>query len=490
MSSLAENANKDKDSDLRGGFWTLLSRILAQFIQFIIFIVAVRIMRPEEFGVFALVAAFVVILNQLSTAGWPEYIMQWHGDSFRPRQTLYIAMLVGLGAAILGIVLSLLILLFSGDPVIGSLALILSIGVLFASVGASYAGIMNWQNKLTAAALCALLGEFANLVVAVWSLLEGHGVLALAYGRLASAIVWSVSGFLVSRMAPVVVTNPALIKEMAWFSWHIVASRFLANLRVYAATFIIGGFLGVAAVGYYRASQRIINAFEEIVSAPTGILAWKLFRKTRNDDGNTLGFNFVAQGFFQALYYGAVPLFVGIAILAPDLTRGILGPEWDAATPLLQILAVAALIRTSGHATVPIISLAGKIGLMPRIMLVYTLISITCVTLGAFFGLIPTAWAEVVAAAIVFIINAWIMRKYVNLNFSTILLRSWPAIPALLLALVFPLLANRFDLFIELPALARFILLGLSMVIVYVPVILMLDKAVRLWITQAVFSRN
>ena len=474
-----------QESVLGGGFWTVLSRILTQLTQFAIFMVAVRLLTPAEFGVFALAAAVVVILTQASTAGWPEYIMQWHGDISRIRQTLCIAMICGFAIAALGNIVAGIVGAQVDEPSVRQLIQILSISVFFTSVGAAYNGVLIRKNRLTSAALITLLADVANLIVAVWTLFLGYGVLALAWGRLVSAIVWSVSGVLVSKTLPSIAGAQA-ISDAASFSWKIILTRIVINVRIYAATLIIGGFLGVTSAGFFRAAQRVVTAFEEIVSEPTRVLSWNLFRRSRDDHAGSAGFGALALTFFPILYYGAVPLFVGVILMADTLTAGLLGPGWEAATPVLRILAVAALIRCSGHASVGILTLAGQIRIVPWFTALYAVIAITAVLAASSFGIIAIAASEVVAAAIAFMINAVIAKRYAGISWPEILRKTWRVLPALAIACLPVILANSFDLLAWMHDLVRFVVLGLVMMLFFVPTILFLDKS--LW--AAVQSRQ
>lgn len=103
-------------SSLGGGIWVTVSRVLAQLIQFVIFMVAARILQPAEFGIFALVAAVIVFLNQLAIAGWSEYILNWQGEVARLRHALFVACVAGAFLAVAGLVMSLPIAMLFKQP--------------------------------------------------------------------------------------------------------------------------------------------------------------------------------------------------------------------------------------------------------------------------------------------------------------------------------------------------------------------------------------
>ncbi|WP_283180090.1 hypothetical protein [Gemmobacter sp. 24YEA27] len=57
----------------------------------------------------------------------------------------------------------------------------------------------------------------------------------------------------------------------------------------------------------------------------------------------------------------ALPLFAVLVLLAKDIILTLLGPAWLPAVPVLQALAVAQGIFTTGFALEPVLSLAGAV---------------------------------------------------------------------------------------------------------------------------------
>lgn len=465
--------------NLKSGIWVAGARVLSQLIQFGIFVVAARLLTPADFGVFAMVAAVIVFLNLVATAGWSEYAMNWQGDTVRLRQTLFVALIVGAFIAALGLVISFPLATLFTKPDAGPLARILSLSVFFSASAATYGGILIWQKRLAASASCALLGEVVNFAVAVSMLFGGHGIMSLAFGRLAGAITAGLCGYVLTGIGPRIIRQYDLLQEIVAFSWNITLTRLLMTFRAYGATLIIGGFLGPAAVGYYRAAQRIVGAFEEIISEPVRVLAWSFFRNTPQIEGSNAEIRAAGNKFFPILIYASTPVFIGIALMAEDLTLGILGPEWLAAVPVIRVLAVAGLIRASGTASVPILSVVGQVALLPRYMVIYALISIACISVGAMYGIVAIAVAEVIAATLVFIISAWVMWQYAGLRWLTILKRSWPVLPAILAAIGSALFLQEQTFIVQLHPLMRFFSLGLVMVAVYLPILFRCDRS--LW---------
>lgn len=471
-------------SAVRGGIWTAISRILSQVVQFAIFMVAVQVMPPAEFGIFALVWTWSLILSQFAITGWPEYIMQWRGDSLQPRRVLAMAMTGGALLAGVGIALSYLAPLISDDPRATPLMQVFALWIFFASVGGTFGGALNWEDRLTAAAVSTIFGDLANLAVAVWALLQGHGVFALAAGRLVGVLFWAAAGLVAARMVPDFRITRQQATEIIRFTSRIVAVRLLVNIRLYAATLVIGAFLGAAHAGYFRAGQRLVSALAEILGEPTRVLAWSLFRSTRDAQGPKVDFRERANSFFPLLLVFAVPLFAATAFLADDITMGLLGEEWLPAASVVRILAIAYAVLATSAANEAVLSLAGMVRILPYMVLVNATLGVGITMIAAPHGIFATAWAQVVSALFIFSINAWMMQRHAAIRWWQVFLRLRVLPVALLLSAAVPLLGGQAALLEPVPPFLRAVLLALAFLTVFYAVLLGFDAGLRRQVRQ------
>lgn len=410
----SETANDRKASGtLSGGFWTVIERITAQAGQLIVFIAAARILGPAEFGVFALVSAVAILLLRVAEFGWAQFIMSWDGGDLRARQTLMVAIFSGLGVGLLGLTAAGIMYALGAGATMVALFSLFSVWLLLATTSSAQKGIMIRQDKLKWSAAAETSGEIIATGVALLGLFSGLGVLSLALGRLAFQATHLTVSFVATRLPPALGLKRAELRDILTFSWNLFLTRMIMNLRTYMATFIIGGFLGPAAVGYYRAAERLVGAMAEVVAVPTEVLAWSLFRRARDQEGGSItGFHARAAEFFKVLFALAVPVFVWIAIMGPELVATILGHEWLPAVPVVAILALSRIIILPGHATEAILSLAGEIRRLVPFSLVYLVLGIALILAGAQFGLMGVAWAQVGIAVVVACVTFFLQVRY------------------------------------------------------------------------------
>jgi O-antigen/teichoic acid export membrane protein len=456
-------------SVMKAGVLTTLSRVFSQAAQLAIFLLAARIMGPAQFGVFALVSAIAIIALRFSEAGWAEFVMNWQGAAEVPGQVLLIAILSGLAVAGLGAATSLAVPALTGNEDAARLGLLFSLWILLTTVAAVQNGLMVHQDKLSASALVMILGEAAGFAVSLWSLRQGHGIFALAYGRLAQQTVQVTVAAGVTRVRPRLGMERATLLQLMQFSGHILSSRMISCLRVYAATFVIGGFLGPASVGYFRLAQRLVGAFAEVLGETGRMLAWTVFRNARRLNGGTIrGFQEEARIFFPALLVLAVPVFLWIAVEADALVLGLLGPDWLPAVPVVVLLALSQCLFLPTYATEPLLSMAGQVRQMPRVSLTNALVAIALALVTAPFGMIAVAVGQGLAALVALATSIWLQQRHAGLCWRTILQASLPAVPPLSVATLLLVILKADPLLAQAPPLPRIALSTLVVLLVYV----------------------
>lgn len=457
---------------------TAAERIISQIAQFTVFVVAARILGPADFGVFALVSASAILLLRVAEFGWAPFIMSHDGDDRVPRQVLFVAIVTGVLIGLLGIGGAWLSPAFGTTEEFAALMALFSVWVMLATASQAQKGVMIWQQKLKASAICEIAGELVGLVVAIASLFSGWGLLALAFARLSAQTTHLLLSFVFTRLRPLMGMTSDLINELWVFSSQIFVSRMLINIRLYAATFIIGGFLGPAAVGFFRAADRLVSAAGEVIAVPGQLLAWTLIRKAR-DDGDPVGqadrINAQVSHHIKFLFGASAPIFTWMIVMSPELIGGLLSDEWAPAAPLVAILAVARMLFTFGIVTEPLMSIVGQAKRLPAFTLCVLVMSVALTLISVSFGVYAVAWAQVIIAGLVTMATVWLFKTYAGIQWRGVFM----AIRAILLPFgcgVVVLIGLNLALApLALPDLIEALAFGLAAVVAYALAIRMFD---------------
>jgi len=450
-----------------GALLTALSRAYIQVAQIMIFVVAARILGPADFGFFALISAFAIIALKVSEAGWGEYIMSWSGAPDGPRKVFGAAWIAGLAMMVIGLVAAVLTARISSHEDTQLLVAGFALWIFLATPSAALNGALVWQGRIVAFALIVIVAETAGLIVTLVMLKAGHGVLALVGGRLALQAGFLLLAVAVTRIVPSFWFIRDELPDLMGFSANILVSRLILTLRSYAAVFIVAGFFGPAAVGYFRAGQRVVGAFSELIGEPTRVLAWKAFRTAR-DTGEAGALQNSANVFFPILGIISIPGFLWISVFAEPIIVGLLGPEWAPAVPVIVLLSFAALLGAMGYTTEPLMSLTGNTRVLPRLFLSYAAIAIAMTVVTGPFGMIAVSGAQIVVALIVFVINLQIYKSKLGFVWWPVVRNLLPAVVPIIASLAALVCINQLEVLAGVNPLVRALLISLPPTVMYV----------------------
>ncbi|MDE3238730.1 MAG: oligosaccharide flippase family protein [Paracoccaceae bacterium] len=468
----------------------MAERIIAQVSQLVLFVAAARILSPADFGVFALVSSAAILLMRSAEVGWAPYIMSWEGDDTVPRQVVMVALISGVCIGALAFGVGLLLPLIGLPAVVSHLFLLFSVWIALATTSSAQRGMMIWRDGLLGSSIAESLGEIAGMLVALVLLFHGYGVYSLAFGRLAYQTVHIVLSFAVTRRSPLWGMPRAELRALGHYSWQIFTSRFITNMRLYIGTFLIGGFLGPASVGYYRAAQRLVGSVAEIIGSPSLVLSWSMFRQARDRFGaRSPGFQTQVNVYFKLLTAAGLPIFLWLGLMGGDLITGLIGAKWLPALPLVPVLAFARALTMPNTVLEPILSLTGEIRRLPGFTLIFFIVAAVSTVAGGMIGLTAVAWSEVLTSALAMVAGGVLLQRHCGI--------AWDEVFAALRSLVLPLLAGSLALLFfretlgtaQIGPLTRVLIATLPSLVIYALALALFDPDLRLFLRRRLRAR-
>lgn len=395
-------AEETVDSNVLKGGWVVVARVTSQAAQFLTLIVAARVMMPSDFGTFALLSAIAVGLTRFSEAGWREYVMTAK-DPAACAQANMLALICGIGAFSAGLLASVGLLLFYGSLSSAAAMLLMGLWVILATLSATQAGILVKRNELKSLSLIQIIGEVAGFSASLVAFSLDGGIFGLVAAKLGTQATIMALSVATTRWFPVVRLERRDAGEAMSFSRRILVARIISYAQDNVAIFVIGGIVGPAGAGLFRAAGRLAGSLFEVISEPVRLLAWSTFNvdKPGRAANRLLGLTFIV----------ATPAFVGLAIQAQNLVHLLLGPEWADCAPLLVAFAIAGWFNSLNIVSEPLLVMNGRIELVPRLSFAFTALNLIALLISAPFGIFWIAVGQTMAAIVMLPIILSIQRR-------------------------------------------------------------------------------
>lgn len=217
-----------------------------------------------------------------------------------------------------------------------------------------YGGVTSGFQRYDANNVVAIVSGVITALVNVAVLLLGYGLITLVASttavRLAALLVYRRTAY---RVYPDLEIRPALacrkrLREITGFSVYSGVIEWANKLNYQLDELVIGIFLGTPAVAIWAVAERIISATQRLTNQLNGVLFPVIVDSDATSNQWRLR-QILVQGTRLSLAT-VLPIAVVLLVLGDVLIRAWTGPETSAAAPILQVLAVAVVIRV-GNAT-------------------------------------------------------------------------------------------------------------------------------------------
>lgn len=328
----------------RGVLWAAIGNWGYQITTLIVFSVLARLLRPEDFGLVALAAVFTALMRILAQQGLVDAIVQRPEVEDEDLDTTFWASLA------LGILFTALIAAGSGtigqvlgQPALAPVIAYLSLGLLISSLGSVPRAVLARRLEFRSLSLRLLISVVVGGGAGVAAALSGMGVWSLVVQSVVTELTAVFALWVFSQWRPRFRFSWARLHRLLAFGIHVVGFRVLLFFRTRSDNLLVGSFLGTAALGFYSVAYRLLQLMTNATTAVVGVVAFPVFSRIQGE-----------QELIRAAYYKAIrltslvsfPAFVGMAVLAPELTRLAFGDNWGPSVPVMRVLALTGLLQS------------------------------------------------------------------------------------------------------------------------------------------------
>ncbi len=327
----------------RHASWALTGGFGQALISFIGLVILARLLSPEEFGIAALALMVVRTLNLFCEYLFMETLVQRRNLTSQDIDTAF-------WTAICVSIFLVLMCFLCSDWIAGifertELSVLIrwsSSMLILGAVNGIIIALLRRHMNFRQLTIGNIIGRFFGLVLAI----------AMAYGNLGA---WSLIGQQVGSFAAITVVLWWIMRWRPSLSFSIVSLRQLSPFTVvYLAgeaiklgserifPLLIGYIFGPAVLGLFDLASRISETLGRLVGMATHQITMSIFAR-QQDARETLRKTIYKATELIAIL--AIPVFGGLAIVADDVVSSLFGDQWQSAIPLIQLLAIATIIR-------------------------------------------------------------------------------------------------------------------------------------------------
>jgi O-antigen/teichoic acid export membrane protein len=398
---------------LHGLAWKVGSQLFRQGWRAAVAIILARLLLPDDYGLAAMVLVFGTLIFIFSDLALGSALVQRKELSEEDRSTVFwTASAVGLLFTLVGVACSWPLAAFYGEDEVQPLFAVLSLSFFVTALGTTHAALLNREMSFKSLELRMMAGAAVGGVVGIVLALADYGAWALIGQQLAISVVSTLLLWVLSPWRPRFAFSTASLRSLGSFSFNVFGTRVLFYLNRMDAV-LIGRFLGAAPLGAYSVAQHVILAPLSRLTQPIAELFFPAFSRIQ-DDAERIGALWLRVNRLVAAL--AVPAMLGIMAVAPELVVVVLGEKWDAATPVIQILAWVGLLQSLQKLNSSILQARDRTGVLLRYSVIVLAASLTAFVAGLHWGIVGVATAYAISSTIVEPYYTWVTARSVGLG--------------------------------------------------------------------------
>lgn len=337
-----------RTSVLRGAVLTVGMRWTDRAIGILSTLILARLLVPEDIGIVAMSSLVIALADMLLDLGVAAALIQNKKATREHFDTAWTIRLLQMSAsALLAVIAAPFASVYFGEPRVAPVLQVSAIGLFLA--GLENIGVVAFQKDMRFGSdfrftFLKRIVAFAITMIAAFIL---RNYWALILGALAGRAFGVILSYTMHPFRPRL--SFARGREVFGFSQWMLIRGIGSYLDGALHKFVVGGREGASVMGGYSIGAQIAGMPSTELLMPLNRVLFPRFVHAKEDKAELKRVFLLAQGVQTLL---AVPVSIGLALVAKDAVPVLLGDKWLLAVPFLQLFALAHVVRaltTSSH---------------------------------------------------------------------------------------------------------------------------------------------
>jgi O-antigen/teichoic acid export membrane protein len=374
----------------KAAVWALLDRWGTRTLTTVVFIILARLLTPQEFGIVALALVVRHFLNTLIDQGFSEAIVQ--APDLKPafaNTAFWTALATGSCLTIaLVFTAPFVARAIIGNASVAPLLRVLAVSLAFTALSSTQSALLRRQLAFRDLAVRHLIAQVVAGIVAVAAAFLGAGAWSIVLqtilqGAVGAAILWRYS-----EWRPKLEFDPSTFRSLSVFGMSMIGIDILTTIQQQADNFLVGRSLGAATLGIYALAFRFYFLVVDVAMSSMSGVALSTFARIQ---GDLAAARRVFLSATRLTTLVTLPIFVGMAVVAPEMISVLVGDKWSASAPVLRALCPSGLILCLTYLDRSLIVALGRPRLALRVTALAVALRLIGYIVGVQFGVVGVA---------------------------------------------------------------------------------------------------
>lgn len=406
---------------IHSGKWMAVSMICQRILSFGTFFVMARLLKPEDYGVIAIILMVTAVVDRLTSHGLETALVQGGGEIDRYLDPIWtINLLKSLGLAVVIFFIAGPISVFFNIPQALPLLRLSGLLIIFANLGNVrqiyiFTGLdfkkIFWRD---------LAGQLSYSVVAItWSIFISASAWALLSGHLSRLLVSALATYALYPSKPRFSFNFLSLKKFFSYSKWVVGQNMLDYFNSLIGQIFIGRFLGAERLGFYSKAADLASVTRASLLSIISKVGFYAYNFVQDD------LKKIQDGFIKSLNIMlmlAIPFSFFLLVEGGAIVSVLLGKNWLPLVVPLKVLAVGNIFTAIYGITYPLFNSVGRPDINFKMTMAKLFLSLPLFYFGIeFLETNGAAAADVVISLVLLLYVIWEARKILKLSYKMFL---------------------------------------------------------------------
>ena len=410
-----------------GAAWMVMMRWTIRGIGLISTIILARLLEPSDFGLVAMAAITVGLVEVLLSFGVDMALIQQQSKSredFDSAWTLRLCQ--GITAAILIFFATPFVVRYFHEPRLKAIFWTMIAGILVRSISNIGTVLFRVDLEFDKEFRFEVLKKLTTFIVAITTAVIIRNYWALVIGIMVGDIINTLLSYYIHSYRPRLCLS-AIPKLWSFSQWML-----LVNIGYYLETrsdeLIIGGHTNSEQMGLYNVGSEIAQLPSTEIAMPLSRTLIPGYARLQDEAGRLKAAFLNAFGMIVMI---SAPIGVGLALIAANAVRLFLGNKWADIIPVVQVLALHGLIRINYGSIMNLLIATGAV----RVVAIITWLSMIIFVASAIsvigtYGLIGVAIAKLAINICLLVIAIYLLSRYQGIRATELFATSYRPLTA------------------------------------------------------------
>lgn len=403
-------------------------------------IVIARLLTPAEIGVWSVGVAIAALAYVVRDFGVANYMIQ--EKELTPERistALGVAIVIAWTMGLILVAVSGAIARFYGEPDLRQVLVVLSATFLIIPFSLPIMGLLRREMAYGALYIVSVANAIVHATTAITLAVLGYSFMSLAWATLVSALATLLVATILRPQAARFRPSLKEWQRVAQFGGTFSATVMIARIGGNAIDLIIGRILGFAALGLFSRANGLVGVFHRDIMGAIANIALSAFATQSRENQN------LKTSYLKSICLVTVlawPVYGFLGLMAFPIVRILFGSQWDAAVPLVPILATAVAIGATWNLISQVLIATGQVHRFFRSELIIQPTRILLIILAVPFGLEAVAASQIVFHFIGMLVYYKQLSYSILISYREVLEATSQSIFVTILSLIVPLVVS------------------------------------------------